>query len=82
MIIRIENNTQITVLAVSVLFAVLAITSVSLRFYARNIKQTPVKADDWCILVALVRAQLNDTALSRMTTDTVRYWPLALYHVI
>lgn len=52
--IRIVNNTQRTVLAVSVVFALLAIVSVCLRFYARRFKKNPIKADDWCILVALV----------------------------
>ena len=52
--IAIENNTQRTVLGVSTFFATLATVSVGLRFWARKVKENPVKADDWCILVALV----------------------------
>jgi hypothetical protein len=53
--IRIVNNTQKTILGVSVVLALLAITSVCLRFYAGKFKKNLMKADDWCIFVAFVR---------------------------
>ncbi|KAK9311147.1 hypothetical protein V1524DRAFT_457636 [Lipomyces starkeyi] len=54
--VAIENGTQRAVLGVSAFFATLAISSVALRFWARKVKQNPVKVDDWCILVALILA--------------------------
>ena len=40
---------------VAVVFPVLATAAVALRFYARRIKRQDLKADDWVILLGLVR---------------------------
>lgn len=77
--IAIENDTQRTVLGVSAFFATLATVSVGLRFWARKIKENPVKADDWCILVALVSCWSWGTI--DFNTDVARFWRWDWYHV-
>jgi hypothetical protein len=76
MIIQFENGTQIAILAVSTLFATLAAASVGMRFYARRLKQAPVKADDWCILVALVST--NSQNSSRLAANMSQILALGL----
>ena len=45
------------VLAISVIFPLLATIFVALRFAARNVKSTAIGADDWTIAIALVGIQ-------------------------
>ena len=46
---------QVTVIATSTVLSALATLIVGARFQARRIKNLPLKADDWIILLALVR---------------------------
>lgn len=43
-------------LAVAITFPILATLSVIVRFYARTIKSQKLRADDWVIILTLVRA--------------------------
>lgn len=43
------------IIAADAVFMVVAIAAVSLRFYARRRNSTKVAADDWLIVIALVR---------------------------
>ena len=44
-----------TILALGILFPVIAILAVALRFHARRLKKLRLEADDWTILAALVQ---------------------------
>lgn len=53
------NDQRPTIYSLGIIFPVIAIGAVVLRFQARKIKRQPLKADDWTILVALVRLLHN-----------------------
>lgn len=61
---------QPTIWGLSIAFSMIAIAAVGLRFYARKIKSQKSGADDWTILVALVR----------LTTVLGSYGVLKYYH--
>ena len=46
---------QVAMIATSTVLPALAALAVGARFQARRIKNLPLKADDWIILLALVR---------------------------
>lgn len=45
---------EASVIATSVIFIVLGIVAVALRFFVRRHRKTALGADDWLIVVALV----------------------------
>lgn len=47
-----------TLLAVSIVFPILATGAVGLRFLARKVKSQELMADDWMIVLSLVRLKL------------------------
>lgn len=47
-----SGNTVIVI--ISIVFSVVAVTAVALRFRARQVKDTPLGADDYLILPAMV----------------------------
>lgn len=49
---------QRTILVVSVVLPMVAALAVAARFQARRIKNLPIKADEWLIVVALVRSSI------------------------
>lgn len=51
-----SRNTIIVI--ISIVFSVVAVTAVALRFRARRIKKLKIGADDYLILPALVRLAL------------------------
>lgn len=50
-----------TIIAVSVIFPVLSIIAVALRFHTRRLQKTGFQIDDWLILPALVKPALYDS---------------------
>jgi len=46
----------VSTLAVNITFSLLAIATVSLRFWIRKLKKLPLQADDYTVFIALVSA--------------------------
>lgn len=68
-------------LAVSVIFPVLAGILVALRFTARRVKNVRAQADDWMIVLAEVGIrQVVNTILLTMRRSGVLHWTRYQYH--
>lgn len=50
---------QRNMIIVSVVLPILAAIATAARFQARRIKRLPLKADDWFILLAMVRGTIS-----------------------
>ena len=70
--------------AVCIVFSVLAIASVVLRFAARRARRLPLLADDWVILAALVCSQSHqwDSKANSSKFATITACILTIYGVI
>ena len=67
-----------TDLVLCIVFPVLAILAVTGRFWARHLKNLPLKADDWTILIALVIdavEELPETSLIELGILHRKWYP-------
>lgn len=55
---------------------VIAVVAVILRFSSRRLCKAPLLADDYMIIVALVRFPLNIYTRPKETADQCKNWPL------
>ena len=52
--VEIHGDQRPTILILSIVFPIISIASMLMRFEARRVKRVSLGADDWTILVALV----------------------------
>ena len=61
-------------LAISIVFPLLAVAFVGLRFAARNVKSVAIKADDWTIVLAVVGFASYMRPVYRLTNLDNMHW--------
>ncbi|KAL9101691.1 MAG: hypothetical protein Q9163_003077 [Psora crenata] len=69
-----------SLLVVTIVFPILATVAVILRFYARRIKSQPFRADDWTIVLSLVRSGLHFSRHGQEKTESkqIMCWASAI----
>lgn len=66
---------EASVIATSVIFILLGIVAVSLRWFVRRDRKIGLGADDWLIVVALVW-NLAGASFTNRTTSDIGFWAL------
>ena len=75
---------QVAIIATSTVLPALAVLVVGARFQARRIKNLPFKADDWIILLAVVRYSKRQGSGMLISTDSYYcrlYWVYLCHYI-